>query len=322
MPINIVALQRYLPAAVKNILKPYYRKLFPSQLCVMLWVTFRCNYRCSYCPYVTRSDYSKIYKKENEPTSEAWLQALNKLPQANIYIAGGEPFLYSGLPELINGLKKHRILGIVTNATVRKNVYGRIIKNKKINLTLSFHREFVTEDQFLDKIKELRKTGLFHFNVNLVATRENVMMIPKFKKFFADNNVSLRIEPFRDLDVKFEYTPEEKEILSRYLAPDRNSVDIANFNSCMPKECSAGQNYISIMPDGTVFRCVGGSEYFHNPSKKELLDSVGCDPGFFLMGNIFDPNFRLDKSSVYCRLPCTAGCDWDMAKIKWLKNKK
>lgn len=320
--IDITALQRYLPASVKNALKPYYRKLFPNQLCVMLMVTFRCNYRCSYCPWVTRFAYSNIYRQENEPTPEAWIRALDKLPKANVYISGGEPFLFHGLPELVNGLNKHKILGIVTNAAVKTAIYERI--TKKIHLNLSFHREFVTADQFLNKIEELRKVGMFHLNINMVATRENVLMIPKFEKFFTDHKVSLHIDPYVDPDVAFEYTPEEMVILSRYLASDRNTqMDMLNFNSYTPKECSAGQNYINIMPDGTVFRCVGGSDYFHSPLKKRLLDmgpGAPYDPGFFLMGNVFDPGFKLDKAPVCCQLPCTAACDRDMAKIKRLKK--
>lgn len=320
--IDITILQRYLPISVKNKLKPYYRKLLPNQLCINFMITFRCNYRCSYCTWVTRFGYSKIYKKESEPTPGDWIRAFDKLPKANIYISGGEPFLYQDLPELINRLKKHKILGVVTNATVKTDIYKRI--NKKIHLNLSFHREFVAEDQFLNKIDELRKLGKFHLNVNLVATRENLQMIPKLEKFFTNHDTSLHIDPFVDPDLKFKYTRDEMKILSRYLDSDRNShMNMMDFNSYVPKECSAGQNYINIMPDGTVFRCVGGSDYYHSPLKKRLLDKgpdAPYDPGFFLMGNIFDQDFKLDKAPVYCHLPCTAACDRDMAKIKWLKK--
>ena len=101
--LDIATLQRYLPASVKNALKPYYRKLLPNQLCVLLWVTFRCNYRCSYCPVVTRFDYSEIYGKADERTPEDWIAALDRLPKANVYISGGEPFLFKGLPSSSTG---------------------------------------------------------------------------------------------------------------------------------------------------------------------------------------------------------------------------
>ena len=156
--INITTLQRYLPASLKNALKPYYRRLFPNQLCLVLWVTFRCNYRCSYCPVVTRFAFSSIYAKEVERTPEDWIVALDRLPKGNVYISGGEPFLFKGLPELVNGLNKHNILGIVTNATIKTSIYERI--TKKIHMNVSFHRESVSENAFLEKIDELRKVAV------------------------------------------------------------------------------------------------------------------------------------------------------------------
>ena len=116
--LDVTTLQRHLPAWLKNALKPYYRTVFPHQLCIVLWVTFRCNYRCSYCPVVTRFDFSKLYGKQLERPAEQWIAALERLPKANLYFSGGEPFLFSDLPELINGLNKHNILGIVTNGAV------------------------------------------------------------------------------------------------------------------------------------------------------------------------------------------------------------
>jgi MoaA/NifB/PqqE/SkfB family radical SAM enzyme len=320
--LNVATLQRYLPASVKNALKPYYRRMFPNQLCILLWVTFRCNYRCSYCPVVTRFDFSTIYGKEDERTPQDWIAALDRLPAANVYISGGEPFLFKGLPELVNGLGKHQCLGIVTNATVKTSVYEQI--TRKVHLNLSFHREFASEDEFLAKIDELRRVGRFHLNVNLVATRENVPLIPKLEKLMTDHRISLHIDPFVDPDLGFTYTPDEMAILVRYLENDRlTQMDRLDFNEYGPKECSAGRNYINIMPDGTVFRCAGGYDYYHSPLKRKLLQrgpNAPYDAGFFKMGNLFDPNFKLDSRPVFCDLPCTAACDRDMATIRGLEE--
>jgi MoaA/NifB/PqqE/SkfB family radical SAM enzyme len=318
--LDVTTLQRYLPASVKNALKPYYRSLLPNQLCLLLWVTFRCNYRCSYCPVVTRYAYTDVYGNEDERSPEDWIAALDRLPKANVYISGGEPFLFKGLPELVNGLTKHNILGIVTNATVNTSVYERI--SRSIHMNLSFHREFVSEDEFLEKVDKLRAIGRFHLNVNLVATRENIPMIPKVEKLLTDHRISLHIDPFVDPDMTFEYTPQEMTILSRYLPPDRvTQMDRLESDKYDRKLCSAGQNYINIMPDGTVFRCAAGFDYYHSPLRRTVLKGGPhgpYDPGYFKTGNIFDPNYQLDTRPVLCELPCTAACDRDMARIKWL----
>lgn len=321
--LDVTTLQRYMPAFLKNALKPYYRHLFPNQLCMVLLVTVRCNYRCSYCPIVTNFSYANIYGKKQEHSEAEWIAAMDRLPKSNIYISGGEPFLFEGLPELINGLTKHNILGMVTNASQKTELYDRI--ERRIHLNVSFHREFVREDDFLKKLDELRRIGRFHLNVNLVATRENIPMIAKVEQMLSDHRVSLHVDPYIDPNMQFEYTPEEMAILAPYLPSDRRAnLDMLGFDDYAPKECSAGRNYVNIMPDGTVFRCASGFEYFHSPLRRPLLEKgphAPYNPNFFKMGNLFDPDFRLDTKSVRCELPCIAACDRDMAQIKRVTSK-
>jgi len=315
--IDITLLQNLLPASVKNALKPYYRVIYPNQLHVVLWVTFRCNYKCTYCPVVTQFDFSSIYGKDSERSPEEWIIALNKLPSAYIYISGGEPFLYKGLPALVNNQGNYKILGIVTNATVKTNVYERI--DRKTHLNLSFHSEFTTQDKFVSKILELKATNKFHLNINVVATRENISLILEFKERLLDKDVSLHIDPFIDPNMQFQYSEEEKQILKSLLSADRiGTLDRLNFDDYTTKICSAGKNYINMMPNGDIFRCAGGFDYFHSPLRKSVLLSgpkSPYNPEYFYMGNIFSDNFSLDTKPIRCELPCPAACDRDMAQI-------
>jgi MoaA/NifB/PqqE/SkfB family radical SAM enzyme len=320
--IDILTLQNILPASIKMALKPFYRTIYPNQLCIVLWITFRCNYKCSYCPVVTKFNFGSIYGKDSERSPEDWITALNKLPNANIYISGGEPFIYKGLPDFVNNQTKHKILGIVTNATVKTEVYDRI--NKKTHLNLSFHSEFTTQEKFLLKIQELKATKKYHLNVNIVATRENIPLIVKFKELLLDENVSLHIDPLIDADMQFQYTEEEMDILNSQWQRDRvKTLDRLDFDEYSPKICTAGKNYINLMPNGDVFRCASGFDYFHSPLRKQVLLSgpqAPYDPKHFYMGNIFDNEFALDTKPIFCGLPCPAACDRDMAKISFLKR--
>src|SRR5436853_2492934 len=124
---RILDVQKHVPASVKFALKPYYRKVFPNRLHSMLYPTMRCNYKCSYCPVVTKFDFGMVWGYGSELTASQWIAALEKLPPAVIYIQGGEPFLYRDLPELVNHLpEKHSLVGIVTNLSVPVHVYRRI----------------------------------------------------------------------------------------------------------------------------------------------------------------------------------------------------
>ena len=76
---------------------------------INLIVTRRCDLACSYCRAVRRGA---------ELPPEDWLRIARKLSPrfAAFTVSGGEPLLYKGLPQLINGLSQIGIAGLCTNA--------------------------------------------------------------------------------------------------------------------------------------------------------------------------------------------------------------
>ena len=314
--VNVTTLQRYLPLSVKHALKPYYRLLYPDKLHVLLWITFRCNYRCSYCPIVTKFSYEGVIGRREECSVDEWLEGLDKLPSANIYVSGGEPFLYNGLPELINRLPdKHRILGIVTNGTVKTEVYRRL--QKPVHLNISFHREFVDDKRFLRKLHELKED--FRLCVNIVATPENIPILRKVRDMLNHKNITLHVDPLDSQD--FTYSDADLEVLGEFLERDRFAKveESLNFKDYTTKSCSAGMNYVNILPNGDVYTCMEGVHYNHSPLYQPLLQSGPAAPysaSPYRMKNLFDEDFSLRKNRMVCRLPCASGCDLDSASIK------
>jgi sulfatase maturation enzyme AslB (radical SAM superfamily) len=308
MLVNISDVQMYLPARLKFALKPYYRRIFPNRLHVGLLPTARCNYRCSYCPVVTKFDYTSIYPKNTEKSAAEWHAALDRLPPAAIYIHGGEPFMYAGLAELINDLpKKHSLLGIVTNLSLPLTVYRKV--KRKIHLNASLHREYVKDNEFLDKVREL--SGQFHIHVNVVATPENLPVIETLAGEARARKVTLHVDPYKD--PQYQYSKQELTLLERVIQRDRNPAQQLNYEDFIPKQCSAGRNYMVAAPNGDVFTCVAGY-YYVSPLWEELLR--GRERPEFAMGNLFDPAFRLSASDMICGVPCNQACDRDMANIR------
>lgn len=312
--INIARIQQYLPNGLKTFLKPHYRKLFPNRLHIVFWATFQCNYRCSYCPIITRFNYGKVIPRNVERTADEWISAFEKLPPALIYISGGEPFLYNGLVDFINGLpEKHQILGIVTNLTQKAELYRRI--KKKPHLNVSFHREFVSEENFLARIKELKAD--YHICVNIVATPENIDVIEVLHERFDDEHIALHVDPF--IDPGFTYTAEQKKRLHPFLPHDRLNENQSKYDDYEPKICSAGKNYFNLLPDGRVLTCAGGMDYVYSPLVADILEKhpgTAFDVKRFEMGNLFDPGFSLRSTPMICSLPCKAACDLDSVSIK------
>lgn len=309
--LNVSDLQRYLPAEVKFYLKRYYRTFFPNKLILIFNPTSRCNYRCSYCPVVTKFDYTTVFPKNEEKSVADWLGAFEKLPPAMIYIAGGEPFVYNGLPDLVNHLpKKHQIVGIVTNLSQDIRLYRKM--KRKIHIRASFHREFIGQDEFVAKIKALRDQ--FYIHVNIVATPENLPLIEEIESGMARENVTLHVDPY--VDINFRYSPEQRATLDRCLRSDRNPDAQLDFNDFSEKSCSAGRNYVNVAPNGDVFTCNGGMHYIHSSLYTGFANPAGMDIRQFAIGNLFDRSFALNKTDIICKLPCKEACDRDSVAVR------
>ena len=304
--LDAATLQRHLPARLKFYLKPYYRKVFRNRLHVMFWPTFRCNYRCSYCPICVQFDFASVFGKDSERSGAEWLEAFDRLPPASFYIAGGEPLLYRDLPVIINELPaKHSVLGIVTNLSARPEVYARI--TKRIHLNASFHREFVTEEDFIEKVLLLQEQ--FHINVNIVATPQNLEVLKRIKDLMRTKSISLHVDPY--VDAGFRYSLEQLKALGKHLAADRGAVDFADRSS---KNCSAGQNYINVLPDGEVFTCAAGFTYTYSTLFADVV--AGQELNHYRMKGLFEPDFSLNGEYTKCTLPCKDACDYDSVIIR------
>jgi organic radical activating enzyme len=301
------SLQRFIPARMKFLLKPYYRKLFRNRLHVLFWPTFRCNYACSYCTVCTKFDFAKVFTPQSEKRVEQWLNVLEKLPPAMIYVAGGEPFVYAGLPELVNNLpRRHQLLGIVSNISLPASVYRKI--KRPFHLNASFHREYVSSENFIARVKELQQ--FLDVHVNIVATPENLPVISSIDELMKTYRITLHIDPY--VDHEFRYSTQEQALLRKYTRADRKLlVDFGDFSR---KQCSAGRNYVNLLPDGQVFTCAGGFTYTHSPLYAEMVRNKPL--GHYRMGNIFDPEFRLNSSDLLCELPCKDACDRDAVLVK------
>jgi MoaA/NifB/PqqE/SkfB family radical SAM enzyme len=306
---DIFGLQQLLPARVKFALKPYYRKVFPNRLHMYWNPTFRCNYKCSYCPVVTKFAYTTVVGKSQERTGVEWLSAFDRLPPFVLYIAGGEPFVYADLAIVVNEFPaKHQLMGIVTNLSQPGSVYRKI--KKSIHLNASFHREHTNDEEFIAKIRELRDQ--FHINVNIVATPENLPLLRKISDEFSPYGIPLHVDPY--IDLGFQYTEDQLKSLKPFLAPDRKHDNELDFTDFSPKRCSAGRNYINVAPDGGAYTCNGGMNFIHSPLYSEL--SAGRDVSQYRMGNIFDPDFHSNQKDIACSMPCNLACDRDTAIIR------
>lgn len=305
-------LQKLTPAPIRSFLRPYHRIIFPNKIYGYWNITYRCTYKCSYCPFCNITDYGKIYTKDQEKTPEEWLKILEKLPPMSFLIIGGEPMLYQGISEVINNLpSKHSIIGLISNASLPIDLYKKI--KKKVCLTVSYHREFAKEDEFIDKVLELN-SFMWLNSVNIVATPENIPFLDKLHKRLTPKGITIRVEHL--VKTGFRYTDEQYNSIKKYLTSDRNFKKKESFYEApICKSCSAGRNYINIMPNADVYSCVGGMEYINATHRKPYIKNPDCLDRY-LMGNLADEDFKFNLKNKDCSNPCIYVCDWDYADIR------
>lgn len=91
-------------------------------------ITSRCNLRCRYCYFF---DNSRV-EYHDLPTEE-WLQFFDECGACaimNICLAGGEPFIRSDLPLLLEGIVRNRMrFSILSNGTLIKDEIADFIAN-------------------------------------------------------------------------------------------------------------------------------------------------------------------------------------------------
>ncbi len=311
-------LQRVIPAPLRSILRPYHRLFFKNKIYGYWNITYRCTYKCSYCPFCNVTDYGKIYPKNVEKTPDEWLRILEKLPPMSFLLIGGEPMLYQGIDEIINNLpQKHSIIGMISNASLPADLYKKI--KKKICLSISYHRESAKEDEFIEKVLELN-SFMWINSVNIVATPENIPFLEKLHQSLNPKGITVRVEHL--IKPGFKYTDEQYKQIEKYLTYDRNFKKKDDFYEAkICKLCSAGRNYINIMPNADVYSCVGGMEYINAVHRKQYIKNPEILKRYRL-GNLADDNFSFFKKDKLCPNPCIYVCDWDYAEIRKAKNIK
>lgn len=244
-------------------------------------ISYDCNYRCSYCFFEGKWE---DYKKRNtylsvEEWVKHWKRMQEKYGQIVLIITGGEPFIYPNFIPLIKELSKICFqINISTNSSTDLEKFVEEIDPGKVSISLSFQREFDSLDDFIARVKLIRKAN-FKGCLNLVAYPAFLNKLESDKKrLFEETGEEFKIIPFfgryQDRDYPQAYTEEERKLIG---------IDREWFNKVRRKGslCLAGYTSVLVFPDGKVARC--GQIGERN-----------------LLGSFFDPNLQLYTQSREC----------------------
>jgi hypothetical protein len=142
--------------------------------CLLWWrisPTLRCTCQCAYCSaeFLHRPQLRTVYKRR-PLTPKQWISICNKLDTGLVF-TGGEPFVYSGLLEVLEGVEhKVRInsnLGTLSDTDIR-----RLGDRGEMMILASYHHQqpgALPLEAFARKVKLLQLGGI-KIKVSMIAT--------------------------------------------------------------------------------------------------------------------------------------------------------
>jgi MoaA/NifB/PqqE/SkfB family radical SAM enzyme len=236
---------------------------------VNLIVTRRCDLACSYC---------HALRKGPELSPAEWIGIAEKLSRrfSVFTVSGGEPLLYKGLPELINGLSQIGIAGLCTNARLIKEHHLAAMHGLDyLNFSIDHMGDCLTSKKTafgkLPLLAEYAKRHSFELFGTAVITSRNIDAIPDVAREMTRHNIPLNLQLVQNPGVADAFdTPEKTTQLARlqtellamkrggYLI-DESDEYINGFTSYTRGDCAvtchAGDVYLAVDTDGRLMPC-------------------------------------------------------------------
>lgn len=101
---------------------------------VTVFVTYRCNLRCTYCKTIVRAPHELVERPQRAETFDlarfrAMLDAHGDTPIDHLHFTGGEASLSRDLPEMVRYAKQRGVgcVSITSNGTLAPAVYERLV---------------------------------------------------------------------------------------------------------------------------------------------------------------------------------------------------
>ncbi|MEM2175393.1 MAG: radical SAM protein, partial [Candidatus Micrarchaeia archaeon] len=265
----------------------YRKEIVPYRVFFNWEITYRCNYKCSYCVFggaATRrqSNYS-IENITNFSVSDiinSWEKIFESYKSCHIHLAGGEPFIYPNIFEILEEISKIHTWECSTNFFFDPENLIKRIPPDRVRLGLSFHPEFTTFETFFLKTKILKEAG-YEVWVNYVAYPPYIHNMEFYKEKFAEIGIVMSILPFkgeyRGRQYPESYNEDEKNLLKKLGVEPWIKKTLEFFTEKQDisdgRLCRMGQMYAKIRPNGDAYHC--------------------CVEGGIKLGNLFDNTIRL-----------------------------
>ena len=203
--------------------------------------TFRCNLVCAYCG----GRGLPIAKHGSELPAEEWIRIFDDCPHtlSHVGIGGREPSVYRPLATVLTTtdwpFRMETNLRIHPSEWLKPELYSRLTS---ATASLHFHPDHPEADSFWEGIKWLQETvphtwfGVFY----VTLWRDLPDILERVKERTAELGAKLYVGTF------------DETFLFRDKMPRQNGR-IAS--------CSCGHDFVIVLPDSAVYRCIGHADF-------------------------------------------------------------
>lgn len=274
-----------------------------------------CNYRCAYCFF----DEEVLGRKLRPAASPAeWRAAFDRTGRTwLLHLTGGEPGAYHGFTELCRELTQNHFISINTNLTQRAFAdFAETIDPARVSFINAGYHPFERDrrggQQVFAELAALLKAKGFAIMVSVVATPEALAAFPQIVDALRPTGLlpvpKLMRGPFEGRYYPDAYSAAEKRqfrqftrearraygplLAGRHHAITVNPFDDHRFLDGLPvyrgRSCEAGRKFVSIAPNGDVFRCSSHNDDGETLAQGNILQGsfmpapgpAPCDTGY------------------------------------------
>ena len=158
--------------------------------CLRIYPTLRCNLSCPYC---VNEQMGQVRKDHDLPPPERWAEAVNREGR-HVVFTGGEPFLYPGFPELVNGVGRALKVRVYTNLSLDlENLLARIAR--PVHFYVSWHPLCRNRERFLDNLRVLAASKHFTFGAHAIEAEETKDLLADDLAWFRDQGMDIAVDP-------------------------------------------------------------------------------------------------------------------------------
>lgn len=240
---------------------------------IAVFLTFRCNYRCSYC--INYFEVERLPK--GELSGKDWIKGINRILSRDdlpVTLQGGEPTVHKDFYYIINHIKPQLNIDILTNLQFDIDEFIRNVEPGKVNrkapyasIRVSYHSEVMDLEETIQKTLKMLKAG---FSIGIWG-----VLHPKQKDIILkaqDKCKELGID-FRTKEFLGEY---EGKLFGTYLYEGACAKVDKKRVLCKTTELIIG-------PNGNIYRC--HSDLYANREP---------------IGNLLDPDFKIEDKYRIC----------------------